>query len=68
MDNIFTKENIKKAFEQADANIGFEEINMESLEKRNKPKTLVKELKYGQTNGSNQLGTISNTWDRNTKK
>ena len=33
MDNIFTKENIKKAFEQADANIGFEEINMESLEK-----------------------------------
>ena len=33
MDDIFTDEEIKKALEQADANIAFEEVDILNLEK-----------------------------------
>ena len=35
MDDKFTEEDIKKALEQADANIGFEEVDIPKLEQVN---------------------------------
>ncbi len=44
MENKYTKEEIKKALEQADANISFEEVDINEFEK-GKSKVLRKENK-----------------------
>ena len=46
MEEKFTDEEIKKALEQADANMNFEEVQVSSLEKE-ETKILRKELKNG---------------------
>ena len=48
MEDKFTEEDIKKALEQADANMEFEEVVIPSLEK-NKSKVLRKDL-YNERN------------------
>ena len=47
MSEKYTKEEIKKALEQADANLNFEEVNLLDIskEKESNSKTLKKELK-----------------------
>lgn len=46
MEEKFTDEDIKKALEQADANMNFEEVQVSSL-KKEETKILRKELKNG---------------------
>ena len=52
MDKKYTEEDIKKALEQADANIGLEEVVIISLEK-NKMKLLRKDLNNERNRRSN---------------
>ena len=44
MNDNFTDEDIKKALEQAEANMNFEEVELKEIEKE-KPKVLRKDLK-----------------------
>lgn len=44
MDEVFTLEDIKKALEQADANIEFEEVDLTSIINKDEQKVLRKDL------------------------
>ena len=52
MDKKYTEEDIKKALEQAEANINFEEVMIPSLEK-DKTKVLRKDLGHERNRRSN---------------
>jgi len=54
MDNKFTDEDIKKALEQADANMNFEEVIIPTLEKDN-TKVLRKDLNNERNRRSNKM-------------
>ena len=55
MKKEYSDKDIKKAIEQANANLEFEEVILEPLEKENN-KVLRKELKYEQRDRSNNVG------------
>jgi len=52
---VFTDEQIKKALEQAEANISFEEVDLKE-KKNTDEKVLVKEINNGRSKRSNKLG------------
>lgn len=55
MEVVFTDEQIKKALEQAEANISFEEVDLNE-KKNTDEKVLVKEINNGRSKRSNKLG------------
>ena len=63
MNEQYTDEDIKKAIEQADANLGLEEIDLLQFTQIEQGKVYRKELKNERRIRQNNVGRIFNSWD-----